>query len=92
MPERREIGDIERGPTRETHGWPPKSKVGWVLWKTSLECGANGSHEWGREMPLCVQPMVRVVTRGKGKKVWIDTPSQWEGSWEACKLEIHRTV
>ena len=92
MPEWREIGDIERGLARETHGWPPKSKVRWVLWKTSLECGANGRDEWAREGPGCVQPVVGVVTGEKGKKVWIYTPSQWEGSWEACKLEIDPTV
>ena len=33
-----------------------------------------------------------MVTREKGKKVWIDTPSQREGSWGACKLKIDRTV
>ena len=33
-----------------------------------------------------------MVTGEKPKKVWIDTPSQWEGSWEAFKLEINRTV
>ena len=76
MPERREIGDIERGFARETHGWPPKSKVRWVLWKTSLEWGAHGRDEWGREGPGCVQPVVDVVTGEKGKKVWIYTPSQ----------------
>ena len=92
MPERREIGDIKRGLARETHGWPPKSKVQWVLWKTSLECGANRSDKCRREGPGCVQPVVGVVTGEKGKKVWIDTPSQWEGSWEACKLKIDRTV
>ena len=92
MPERREIGDIERGLARETHGWPPKSKVRWVLWKTSFGCGVNGSDEWGREGPGCVQPVVGVATGEKGKKVWIDTPSQWEGPWEACKLGIDRTV
>ena len=88
MPERREIGDIKRGLARETHGLPPKSKVRWVFWKTSLECGANGSDEWGREGPGCVQPVVGVVTREKGRKRWIDTPSQQEGSWEACKLKM----
>ena len=30
--------------------------------------------------------------RGEGERVWIDTPYQWEGSWESCKLEIDRTV
>ena len=90
--ERREIGDIERGLARETHGWPPKSKVRSVLWKTSLDCGANGRDKWGRKGPGCVQPVVGVVTGEKGKRVWIYTPSQWEGSWEACKLEIDHTV
>ena len=74
MLERREIGDIERGLARETHGQPHKSKVRWVLWKTSLECGAKGSDEWGRESPGCVHSVVGVMTREKGKKVWIDTP------------------
>ena len=92
MPERREIGDTERKLARETYGWPPKGKVRWVLWKTSLECGANVSHEWGRRGPGCIQPVVGGVIGEKGKKVWIDTPSQWEGSWDACKLQIHRTV
>ena len=92
MPERREISDIERGLARETHRWPPKGKVGCVLWKTSIESGANGSDDWGREGPGCVQPVVGVVTGEKGEKVWIDTHAQSEGSWEAFKLEIHRKV
>ena len=54
----------------------PKSKVRWVLWKTSFECGADGSDEWGRAGPGCVQPVVGVVTGEKGKKVWNDTPCQ----------------
>ena len=92
MPERREISDIERGLARETHGWTPKSKVRWVLWKTSLECGANESDKWGRAGLGCVQLVVGVVTGEKGKKVWIDTASQREGSWEAYKPGIDRTV
>ena len=92
MPERREIGDIKRGLAREAHGWPPKSNVRWVLSKTSLECGANGSDKWGHEGPGCVQPVVGGVTGEKGKKVCIYTPSKWEESWQACKLEMDPTV
>ena len=62
------------------------------MWKTSLECGASGSDEWGCEGTGCVQPVVGVVTGEKGRKEWIETPSKWEGSSEACKLEIDRTV
>ena len=68
MPERRGIGDIERGLARETHRWPPQSKVRWVLWKTSLQCGANGRNEWGHEEPGCVQPVVGVVTGEEWEK------------------------
>ena len=70
----------------------PKAKSDGSCGKKPWSAVRTGATNGEARGPGCVQPVVGVVTGEKGKKVWIDTRSLWEGSWEACKLKIDRTV
>ena len=67
-----------------------QSSMGLVEDKLGVRC-ERGRQMGTRGASVCTTGGWR-GDRREAEKVWIDTPSQWEGYWEACNLEIDHTV